>query len=244
MSHLYPHFLIVGFMKSGTTTVFHHITSHPGVQEPKKKELHYFTREYVADYDETLFGFEYSEQLNYDEKSEKLCGEASPSYIVAADRVAAFNPNAKIIFLLRDPVDRALSQFRWYREHNALSHLESILADQNIEEWPIVRDSTFAPYLSSYLERFSARNVLLVSFEEFKKSQNEAMKSIFQFLKLVPMAVVENKVLSASNDSYEHPGLRERLEAFFSDKRGKVAELVTKFGPCTFPKDASSFQRY
>ncbi len=63
----YPHFLIVGFTKAATTTIFDKLVKHPDVVEPIEKELHYFTREHVPFYNEALRDMSYADQLRLEE---------------------------------------------------------------------------------------------------------------------------------------------------------------------------------
>jgi Sulfotransferase family len=242
MSHPYPHFLIVGFMKAATTSVFDHIIEHPRVQAPLKKELHYFTRELDPLYDPAYYGLEYHEQLQYDPKSEKICGEASPSYIVASERIAAFNPNAKIIIMLRDPVDRALSQYRQYLEFQ-LTDNGAHLFDEGVEALNFVQDSLYESYVSQFLANFPPANVLLVSFEHFCASQQEAMRNIFRFLGLMPMAIAAEKKLSQTSAQVRE-GVREKLDAFFESRRGRIVPLINQYSPVTYPAQIEAFQRY
>ncbi len=242
MSHPYPHFLVVGFMKAATTSVFDHIIEHPRVQAPLKKELHYFTRELDPFYDPAYYGLEYHEQLQYDPKSEKLCGEASPSYFLAAERIAAFNPNAKSIIMLRDPVDRALSQYKQYLKFQ-LAEARDHMFDEGVESLNFVQDSIYEPYVVTFLKHFPPANVLLVSFEHFCASQQDAMRHIFRFLGLVPMVIAADKKLSQT--SAEVPqGVREQLEQFFATRRGKIVPLIEQFQPATYPAQADAFARY
>lgn len=241
MSHPYPHFLIVGFMKSATTSVFDHILDHPSVQAPLRKELHYFTRELDPFYPDSLYGLEYGEQLRYQKGSEKLCGEASPSYIVAANRIAAFNPNTKIIILLRDPVERALSQYRQYAQFEMLpSDLEST----EIDALNFVQDSVYEPHVHSFLEHFHGSNVMLVSFEAFCSTPREAMKHIFRFLGLPPLAIANPYSLSRTPSMEEPAFLRERLQTYFASRRGKITSLINQFRPVTYPASIEAFESY
>lgn len=242
MSHPYPHFLIVGFMKAATTSLFDHIVAHPGVQAPMKKELHYFTRELDPLYDPAFYGLEYHEQLHYDPKSEKLCGEASPSYFVASKRIAAFNPNVKVIIMLRDPVDRALSQYRQYLEYQ-LAEYQEHLFDDGIDSLNFVQDSIYEPYVSHFLHRFPPANVMLISFEHFCAAQQDAMRHVYRFLGLIPMAIGTDKKLSQTSAKIA-PTVRDRLESFFSTRRGRIVPLIEHFNPVIYPTNPAAFAIY
>lgn len=243
MSHDYPHFLIVGFMKAATTTVFDHLVSHPGVHAPIAKELHYFSREHVPNYNPSFFGLEYHEQLRYADSQGRLCGEASPSYIMVASRIASFNPNTKIVILLRDPVERALSQYRQYRQYDLFTDELQDIDKRELDTLNIVRDSCYYEHVQEFLISFPAQNVLLVSFEEFCSRQHDAMKEIFLFLNLVPMAV-SSKRLSVSERFPDPPGLRDKLTDYFKSRRGRIAQLIAQRGPRIFPNAIQAFERY
>lgn len=241
MSHPYPHFLVVGFMKAATTSIFDHIVAHPQVQAPLKKELHYFTRELDPFYDPALYGLEYHEQLRYDPKSEKICGEASPSYIVASRRIAAFNPDVKIIIMLRDPVDRALSQYKQYLKYQLADNQH--VFDQDLGSLNFVQDSIYEPYAGEFLQSFPAKNVMLVSFEHFCSAQQEAMRHVFKFLGVVPMAIATDNKLSQTSAPIPS-GARDSLERFFATRRGKIVPLIEQYKPVTYPAQVSAFEKY
>jgi hypothetical protein len=228
-------------MKAATTSIFDHIVSHPQVQAPLKKELHYFTRELDPFYDPALYGLEYHEQLQYDPHSEKICGEASPSYIVASKRIAAFNPNAKIIIMVRDPVERALSQYKQYLQYQ-LADSQHVF-DQDLASLNFVQDSVYEPYVDEFLQNFPAKNVMLVSFERFCADQQDAMRHVFRFLNLVPMVIATDKRM-AQTSAQIPAAARDALERFFSTRRGRLVPLIHQFNPVTYPAQVSAFENY
>lgn len=106
-----PDFLVVGAAKSGTTSLWYYLNQHPSVfLNTNPKELGYFSDYYgVNDIDEYLKFF--------DEAGEKqLVGEVCHAYLSSpecAERIFHFNPNMKIIMILRNPCDRAYSLYNW-----------------------------------------------------------------------------------------------------------------------------------
>lgn len=106
-------FLIVaGAEKAGTTSLYTYLAAHPGVCASLKKELDYF-REPVADLDKYLAHFDGGAG------TDRVCLESSPAYmaeaVAVAPRIAALLPQARLVFLLRDPIDRLKSSFRFYK---------------------------------------------------------------------------------------------------------------------------------
>ena len=97
-----PSCFLVGAPKCGTTALCKYLNRHPDIFVPREKELRYFDRD-LREVKKTL-----DEYLSFFAEGEgKLCGEGTPSYLysqVAAKNIHAFNPEAKIIIMLRDPV--------------------------------------------------------------------------------------------------------------------------------------------
>jgi hypothetical protein len=104
-----PDFIIIGAMRAGSTSLARYVGAHPGVFMPSKKELHFFDWNWDRGVDW------YRSQFNEGAPS-ALAGEATPIYIVyreAMERMAITCPDARLIAVLRDPVDRAYSHY-WY----------------------------------------------------------------------------------------------------------------------------------
>jgi hypothetical protein len=103
-----PDFLIIGAQKAGTTALYAYLRWHPGITGPSFKEVSYFDRHYAR-------GERWYRAHLPARSRSRLVGEASPSYLfhpLAPERVAALIPDARLIALLRDPVDRAFSHYQ------------------------------------------------------------------------------------------------------------------------------------
>ena len=102
-----PDFIIVGAQKAATSSLYKALCSHPDVYPAERKEIHFFDFNYEQ-------GVEwYQTQLK--RPKGKICGEASPFYIhhpKVATRIERTFPRVKLIFIFRDPVERALSHYR------------------------------------------------------------------------------------------------------------------------------------
>ncbi|MFV0299940.1 MAG: sulfotransferase family protein [Paracoccus sp. (in: a-proteobacteria)] len=110
---LLVNFMIVGVQKAGTTALHHFLSRHPDIFMPAKKELHFFNQDRETDWsapDYAPYHQHFADASGY-----PLRGEATPAYCFmpqAAARIHAYNPAARIILMLRDPVSRAHSQWR------------------------------------------------------------------------------------------------------------------------------------
>ncbi len=106
-----PNFLIVGAAKAGTTALAAYLGAHPQVFMSQEKELHFFDDHYSR-------GLEWYAQQFQPVHGEVAVGEATPTYMIeekALERMAAVIPQAKLIAILRNPVDRAYSHYWWMR---------------------------------------------------------------------------------------------------------------------------------
>ena len=107
MSDRLPRFLGLGVQKGGTTSLQRLLEQHPNVFLPRAKELHYFSLHYAKG--EAWYRSHFDEAV-----AKQLCGEITPYYVFhpqAHKRISQLLPQAKLIVLLRDPVERALSQY-------------------------------------------------------------------------------------------------------------------------------------
>ena len=105
-ARLRPSFLIIGAQKCGTTALLRALRLHPLVLAPVRKEIHYFDHGYDRGPRWYRSHFPARRGAAY------VTGEASPSYLMhplAPSRAAAFDPDMKLVAILRDPVERALS---------------------------------------------------------------------------------------------------------------------------------------
>jgi len=107
MSDRLPEFIGLGVQKGGTTTLQRLLEQHPDVFLPAEKELHYFSLHFIQ-------GDNWYRQQFASAHSGQRCGEITPYYLFhpqSPARIKNLLPNARLIVLLRDPVDRALSQY-------------------------------------------------------------------------------------------------------------------------------------
>lgn len=205
-----PHFLIVGAPKAGTTSLYHYLQQHPRVFMPENKEPRFFCN-YPVDCFE--FGKKYfhsdiistsDEYLALFEKASEnsITGEASTDYLScqgAAHRIFSWNPMVKIIIMLRDPIDRAFSEY----QHSIAGGFQSIsfwesmcLEKERISQQydPIFWHTKRGLYFDSvneYMSLFGRENVQIIFFEEFVSSTLDVVESILKFigLSLVPIDV-------------------------------------------------------
>lgn len=121
---------IAGAQKGGTTSLFTRLAQHPGLASPRVKEPHFFDQE-SRDWARPDYA---PLHAHYPAPDDRLRFDATPVYSFwepAMARIHRYNPEARIILLLRDPAERALSQWRMARERGAeaLSFIDAIHAE-------------------------------------------------------------------------------------------------------------------
>jgi hypothetical protein len=169
-----PDYVIIGAQKAGTTSLHGYLAAHPQVNVSTVKEVHYFDKSYNYCRGENWYRWHFPLALG--KNRHKLCGESSPFYLfcpVTPARMAALLPNAKIIVLLRNPVDRAFSHYQMTVSRNLepLSFEDAIKAEPerlaDHRKW-LIHDPTH--YSSAYRDySYLARGIYADQIIEWRK---------------------------------------------------------------------------
>lgn len=194
-----PNFLVIGAAKSGTTSLYNYLKQHPSIYLSPIKETNFFAANFV-DNQPNL------EELNYTPKQAKklifpvtnleayqqlfdqvapnqtAVGEASPLYLtslIAAEKIKSHVPNAKLIAILRNPIDRAYSGYQMQLRNSDESR--SFTSNLNVEEI-YIRTGFYYDQLKRYFDVFDRSQIKVFLFEEFKQKPIEIMQEIFQFI--------------------------------------------------------------
>jgi len=173
-----PDFLVIGVMKGGTTSFFNYLARHPQVRPPFRKEIKFFD----IHYPQGLGWYRAHFPMRFKMKAGMVTGEATPYYIFhpgAPGRVAARLPRARLIVLLRNPVDRAYSHYNhMLRVGREPLSFEAAIAQEaerlEGEEQRILADphySTFQHLHYSYLARGRYAEQLEKWFALFPREQ-------------------------------------------------------------------------
>jgi hypothetical protein len=195
-----PDFLIVGAMRSGTTALATALGQHPELFMTPKKELHYFD----VNIDNGIDWYE----SQFVDGTGSVVGEATPSYMFddfAVQRLSSTLPGAKLIAILRDPVDRAYSHY-WHNRQRGRETLEfeaALEAESSRLHSTDALDRLYFSYFSrglyhrqlEYLCRFFPRSQLLtLIFEEFREDQATTLRQVWRFLGVNERFVPERRL--------------------------------------------------
>jgi hypothetical protein len=187
MSHI--DFIGIGAPKCGTTWLSAQLEAHPQIGFAPDKEVYYFADTILR----RLAGKElrcyergdawYHEQFPAAVGTVSCRGEFCPAYLYseeAAARIAAYQPEIKLLFCLRPPVEMIYSWY-WYNRNAVVASLPATFAQ--MMENPFLRDlGCFARHLKPYLERFPAKNILIVQFDAIRRTPDLVRQRVYEFL--------------------------------------------------------------
>ena len=226
-----PHFLGIGTQKGGTTTLYQLLKPHPDVYLPENKEVHYFTKHYGQGEAWYLEHFAAA-------KPGQLRGEITPYYLfheAAPERIHALRRTMRLIALLRDPVERSLSQYF----HSRRLGLEELPLEQALEaeatrlagseavirrpggthtshqEHSYVARSRYELQLQRYFKLFGRRNVLVLRSEDLFEQPQACLDALSGFLGIEPFAAdvaVPRANSGAGEANTVDPRLRRQLQ--------------------------------
>ena len=204
-----PDFFIIGAMKAGSTSLWHQLQRHPEIFLCTPKEPQYFSHRRGwsrgADWYGSLFAA--ADQGRY-----RAFGEAStcytryPHYGDVAARIAAANPAAKLIYILRDPVDRVYSHYLHESERRALGDLPvQTLRDSWRSDPEYLDASRYIVQINQYMQWFSREQLFVCTLGELRENADALVVRTAEFLGCdarpltnVRSPAVANQSLSAS----------------------------------------------
>jgi hypothetical protein len=176
-----PNLIVIGAAKCGTTSLHDYLDEHPQISMSREKELHFFVE--GKNWDRGLAWYESQFDPDAPVRGESSPGySAFPLYRGVPQRMAETIPHARLVYLVRDPVERIVSHYS-HRTLNwpEMRNLEETLADPHLHDW-LVTPSRYWLQLEQYLARFPAEQILVVDADELRASRAKALARIFAFL--------------------------------------------------------------
>ncbi len=214
-----PNFLVIGGNRCGTTWIAKNLRLHPEIYMPSKKELHFFDKDFGN-------GWDYYESYFPEEKcrSYKAIGEATPAYIYKPDIAQLIKSrmlDVKLIASLRNPIDRAYSQY-WNLFATAPSegHINKRLTfEEKLDFTPsLIEQGFYDAELRDYFEIFPKENILILIYEETVKNPVAEFKMIYEFLGVdanVVSPILDVRVNSAASKLGKSRALDLASKAFY-----------------------------
>jgi Sulfotransferase domain len=220
-----PDFVVIGGKKCGTTFFYHLLTQHPHVEPAASKELHYF---------DALFDEETVEWYRrcfpvpkWENGRRTITGEATP-YIAsrhAPERMAKVVPRARLISLLRNPIDRAYSDYQQVvRKGREPRTFEEAVEDETSE---YLSRSVYVDQLLRWSEFFPREQMLVLKSEDFFERPTETLSRVLDFLDLPGWQPEEAEVRNRGTYTENmDPATRRRLEEYFEPHNRRLYEYL------------------
>ena len=235
-----PNFIIIGALKSGTTSLFKYLGYHPQVLLPHKKEINFFNRKFTYGVDWYLAHFP-----AITDNSEFITGESTPIYLTftgAEKRIFSLFPKVKLIVLLRNPVDQVIS---WhYHKFNTGLYQKTLQRAISTELKPIINcpeaeiirilnhqkhnlmGALYVYHLKRWLQIFPREQLLIIKSEEFYANPATTMEQVFQFLGIEDYKVPEFPRFNSGYYAQVNEGLRRRIAAYFRPHNQKLEKFL------------------
>lgn len=194
-----PDFIIGGAMKSGTTTLHHILNTHRNVFIPDE-EIFFFNiddieqnSEFFIELDNKWTFFDYNKNFEKyldwyssffsESKEDEIIGEDSTTYLCSEKspkRIYELIPDVKLIFLVRDPVNRAYSHY-WHmvRTGRAVYNFEKTI---QFSKHNIIKRGLYYKQINRYLKYFRRENLKIIIFENFINNMQEVINEVQEFL--------------------------------------------------------------
>lgn len=194
-----PNFLVIGAPRCGTTSLHDILGQHPDIFMSAVKEPHYFSS-FDFPFPENDILQVTKDKATYEsffaEAGDKLCGESSSYYLAdpkAPAKIKAYNPDMKLIAIVREPVSRAYSHYLLYdrrgkQEFSFRDTIELQLKDKPDvpDVYNLVELGRYEHQLANYYKHFPKEQILVVLFDDFTKRQVETIERILTFLEVDP----------------------------------------------------------
>lgn len=234
-------FLIIGTQKAGTTSLYNYIDEHPQIFVPQVKEIQYFV-------DDRFYkqGPDYLAPFYKGSESAKAIGMAYVHMLPFEDcpkRVKEFNPNMKLIVMLRDPVKRAYSAYNFAAKNGWEKKDVNFLETLNLEparlngnyteryELAYFHNGLYHKHLSNWAKVFPKENMLILKDSELRHNREETLKRVFDFLGVDQNAKVDFEVEHNKAGGIKNPALQKVLldkEAGWKRTLGSVVPKPVK----------------
>lgn len=212
-----PNFLIIGAAKSGTTTLYYYLKQHPQIYMTPVKETNFFAfegkkieligvkvTESIKSYQNEIITDLDLYRKQFDNVNQEIAfGESCPSYLYipqAALNIKRYTPQAKLIIILRDPIERAYSNFL-HNMRERIEYYDDFSQAIAAESWRIkngwwwgyhyVQVSLYYEQVKRYFDLFGKSQVKVYLFNQFKNKHELFFSDICQFLEIEDVKLIE-----------------------------------------------------
>ena len=180
-----PTFITIGTMKGGTSSLHSYLQSHPQVAMSRPKETDFFCRPDHDGHDLAWY------QSRFHRRRGEQYGESSPNYTKrhlfdgVVGRMQAVLPDIRLIYLVRDPIDRAVSHFLHNVAKGRVGRDEFSTYFEDLDN-PILLTSRYGWQLEPFVEAYGMERILVVASEDLRDARKATLARVFAFIGVDP----------------------------------------------------------
>lgn len=187
-----PNFIVIGAARSGTTSLFQYLDAHPQIGMSPVKELNFFSRDAYE-----IKGLDWYRR-RFPQRDDLLAvGEASTSYTTyphvpdVAARLADYNPEIRLVYVVRNPLERYVSHFlqRTKAGHETRKFDDTF---RDLENETLAWQGRYYYQLSQYMRFFQRDQILVISFDQIKSDTPGVIRDLYRFLGVDEIATEES----------------------------------------------------
>jgi hypothetical protein len=243
-----PDFLVIGVKRCGTTSLFHNLPKHPSILNSHHDGIGFFNDNYQlgVNWYRSFFPTIFSKNKIIKKYGDCKTFDVTTRYIEdrsTAKKIKEIIPNAKIIVMLRNPVDRAYSQFNVSVKekvetrsfHDAINEEIENIKKENMKNFEIsknefdyIKKGMYASQLKPWFDIISKDNIGIFSTEEFKKNNQNIYNMIFKFLGITNCEIKDNKIMEKGDYLPMNYNTRDLLLDFYKKHNEELFKLINK----------------
>ena len=245
-----PDFLVIGAKRCGTTSLYQHLPEHPCISKSPHDNMGFFNDNFHlgVNWYKSFFPTTFTRKKIKSKFGNFLAFDVTTKYMEeesTANNVYQTKPNMKIIIILRNPVDRAYSQYHLSVRQTAERRSFEDVVEENmnrlnkeshehyeikpkfsVKEDNYLKKGLYALQLRYWLKIFPRENILIVSTEEFESNQQIIYNKIFEFLNISKFEVKNTKKMEKGNYPPMKSETRNLLLDYFRQHNHELFELI------------------
>jgi len=245
-SRVLPDFIIIGTVRSGSTSLYYNICEHPSVLPASYDEIGYFDSNYHLgiNWYRSMFPTSKKMQDVRKETGFSITGEDTPFYFwkkEAAERIFEMNQNSKILSIFRNPVDRAYSNYNI----SVIAKTENLTFEEAIDEEidflskhsfresvdrrrSYLTKGIYEKQIQNWLKIFSKKQIHLLSTENMNSNPQDTLQNIFKFLEIPQYEIKKPQRQKANEYEKMKSHTRDRLLDFYKEHNEKFFRIIEK----------------
>ena len=245
-SRVLPNFIIIGTVRSGSTSLYYNICEHPSVLSAAYDEIGFFDSNFHLGTNWYRSMFPTQQDMNKIKKQTNfaMTGEDTPFYFwktEAAESIFKLIPDSKLISIFRNPFDRAYSNYHLGLRKNTeeLSFDDAINEEMNFMKNHSFRECVdrrrsylskglYANQLKIWKDVFSSNKIHVVSTEEMQQNPQETLLQIFRFLEIPDYSIKNPQKQKSAKYEKMNPDTRKKLLDYYKPHNDEFFQMIQK----------------